>query len=67
LERDQRAPEVELSAEQDGAPLGALAVAGAQGWSRFEFAGTRSTSSVELSLRQLVSGSKDVCFALEAH
>ena len=65
LARDVVAPEVELSAEQDGVRLGEKRASGAAGWSRFELAATRA-GSVELAVRQLVRGQKDFCFALEA-
>jgi len=66
LERDRASAQVELGAEQDGKVLGAVRLAGAQGWSSFEWPAAGAADSVELSVRALAPGPQDFCFALEA-
>jgi hypothetical protein len=66
LERDHERAQVELGAEQDGRALGVTRASGAQGWSPFRWSTPPIAGYIELSVRALVPGPQDLCFALEA-
>lgn len=66
LERDEARPGIELEVRAgDGSDL-RRAVAGAQGWTRFELSRPNELSPVEVRLRRLTRKNADFCFSLEA-
>ncbi len=66
LERHVTHPQIELGVRAgEGAEL-RRAVAGAEGWTRFELAPGPDSAPVEVRVRRLARGSAEFCFSLEA-
>ncbi len=67
LERDATVPQTELSVSGGERTPERQRFAGAQGWQRFELAGSSESSrGLELRVRALARRSVDFCFSLEA-